>query len=268
LKGGQYRVGFGRLNPVHPHAYPFAGRFDVLAAYLPGDEAFNDVGVSLSRRFALPGEASLNLAADWLRGGAFRRDRDPNGEDDPLVLGGDDDAGLTRSAWLARASSFALLGDVSGLEVGLSATGGTNNVAAAARSLVLGADAKVKLWTSSDAYVVVQGEVLRQDREEAFWDPETGYGTTDTDGTGGYVYADYNWARRYNAGASYESFAVPGAVGVTESSIGAFAGLALLEDSTVFRLDWRRVDQGFGDAFNRVNLRVIFSMGPHKAHQF
>jgi hypothetical protein len=49
LKGGQYRVGFGKLNPVHPHAYPFIEAPRVLSAMLPGGEdGFNDVGAQAS----------------------------------------------------------------------------------------------------------------------------------------------------------------------------------------------------------------------------
>ncbi len=268
LKGGQYRVGFGRLNPVHPHAYPFAERFNVLAAYLPGDEAFNDVGLSISRRLALPGDASLNLSVDWLRGGVFRIERESTGLDDPIAEGGNDDAELTRPGWATRASAFAQLGEQSGLEIGLSGAGGTNNVAAASRSTVFGGDAKAKLWTGVESYLVVQGEILHLDRDDASWDATAGYSTIGVSGTGGYLYADYNWSRRYNLGASFELFEVPASGGGQESSIGAFAGLALLEETTAFRFDWRRVHPAEGDAFNRVNLRVIFSMGPHKAHQF
>ena len=39
LKGGRYRVGFGKLNAAHPHTYPFIERFHVLAKLLPGADA-------------------------------------------------------------------------------------------------------------------------------------------------------------------------------------------------------------------------------------
>jgi hypothetical protein len=51
IKGGKYRAGFGKLNPQHPHAVPFADRFRVLAAYLPGDEGVQRDRVSLSGGF-------------------------------------------------------------------------------------------------------------------------------------------------------------------------------------------------------------------------
>jgi hypothetical protein len=48
-----------------------------------------------------------------------------------------------------------------------------------------------------------------------------------------------------------------------------------MEETTVFRLDWDHFQPGTPegeadapDAVNTVTLRIIFSMGPHKAHQF
>jgi hypothetical protein len=36
----------------------------------------------------------------------------------------------------------------------------------------------------------------------------------------------------------------------------------------VFAADWRHLIPDSGDAVDTFTLRVIFSMGPHKAHQF
>ena len=270
LKGGQYRVPFGRINPVHPHVLPFAEPFHVLTTYLPGGEALIEPGLQLSRRFALVGDTSLDVNADWLQGDSFRIARASSGDPgDPLETGAGDRAGDSRAAFLGRVSSFSLLGEQSGLEVGLSATGGVNNVAARTQTRVLGADAKAKLWTSPRAYAVVQAEVLRLDREDAAWDAAQGtYVHTTVKPVGGYLFADFNWATRYNAGASYEGFQRPTAAKEWDQSVGAFAGLALLEESTAFRADWRRFSPEGGDAVDTVTLRVVFSMGPHKAHQF
>ncbi len=269
LKGGQYRTAFGHLNPTHPHALPFAERFGVLAAYLPGDEALIERGVSLSRRVPVAGDFSLDVSADWLQGDTFRIARLPSGDaGDPLALGGDDAAGESRPAYNGRVSGFALAGDQSGIEFGVSATGGTNNVAAGARTRVFGVDAKAKLWTSPRACLVLQGEALHLDRDVAAWDPATGYETSVVTPTGGYIFADFNWATRYDAGASYEAFQRPTLGEERDQSIGAYAGLALLEESTVFRGEWRRTVPDGGDSFDTYTLRVIYSMGPHKAHQF
>lgn len=277
LKGGKYRVGFGKLNAAHPHTYPFAERFGVLAAYLPGEEAFNETGLDLSWRVPLPGTWSVTLNGDVLQGDSFRIARVPSlALNDPLLADPveGDRPSEPRSAWVGRLAAFAPVGDRSGVELGLSATQGTNNVAAAARTLVSGADVKAKLWTGPNAYLLAQGELLQLERDDAGWDG-VGYTRSRQRRGGGYLFADYNWRQRYNVGASYESFEDTATSGANQQSFGAFGGLALMEETTAFRLDWRRVRPGQPpgasadpETENHVTLRVIYSMGPHKAHQF
>lgn len=185
---------------------------------------------------------------------------------------------MARQARCIRAGGRSL-----GLELGLSATQGTNNVAAAARTLVYGGDAKLKLWGSATSYLLVQGEYLHVERDDAGWNPfAAAYTRFRVTPSGGYLFADYNWQQRYNVGASVERFEDPVIIGAQNTSVGAFAGLALMEETTAFRLDWRRSDRSGDDTVNfgpfpqpgaigpvqSLTLRVIFSMGPHKAHQF
>ncbi len=276
IKGGKYRVGFGKLNAQHPHAYPFAERFHVLAAYLPGDEAFNETGVQVSEQLALPHDVALTASADWLQGDSFRVPREPSGAtNDPLETGGDDRALEPRPAGLGRLSAFIPIGDRSGLELGTSYTQGTNDVAAATRTAVFGGDAKLKYWTGANAYVLVQAEYLGLDREEAGWDSTTAaYTKTHFRPNGGYAYVDWNFSPRYDAGLSFESFQDPAAGNATATAFGAFAGLALMEETTSFRIGWERFTPAAPagapspDAIDTVTFRVLWSMGPHKAHQF
>jgi len=281
IKGGKYRVGFGKLNPAHPHTYPFANRFGVLAAYLPGTESYNETGLDVSYRLPLPGSTSVTAYGDVLQGDSFRIPRTPSGiANDPLLTPDGDRADEPRAAWLGRLAAFQGIGDRSGLELGLSATQGTNNVAAAARTLVVGGDMKLKAWTSASAYLLVQAEYLHLARDEASWSGST-YDVLTRKANGGYLFADYNWKQRYNAGASYEQYDDPANPGSSASSTGVFAGLALMEETTAFRLDWRRTERTTAtvtfapgtsptntDPVQELTLRVIFSMGPHKAHQF
>ena len=274
LKGGKYRAGFGRLNPVHPHAHPFAERFQVMS-YLPGEEAFNETGIQLSARLPIPSDWSVTASADVLQGDSFRLERPDSGAPNDPFLGDGDRSDEPRPGLLGRIAAFGQIGDRSGIELGLSATRGTNNVAAAARTTVAGGDAKLKLWTSPNAYLLVQGELLHLRRDDAGWDEvAAAYTRTAVRKTGGYLYADYNFRTRYNLGASYERFRDP-AEDATSQALGVYAGLALLEESTAFRIDWNRYQPGTPagasaspDAVNTVTLRAIFSMGPHKAHQF
>ena len=206
-KGGKYRTPFGKLNPLHPHAYPFAERFRVLSSYLPGEESLNETGVEISGRIPAPGDFSLTGYADWLQGDTFRIARAPSGAANDPLLGGDDDAQTPRAAGLARLAGFAGIGDRSGLEVGVSAVTGINNVAADARTSVYGADAKAKLFRNDTSYIVLQGEFLHQELDAAGWDSTTAAYTADRlKSSGGYFYADYNLKLRYNVGGGYERY--------------------------------------------------------------
>jgi hypothetical protein len=275
LKGGKYRAGFGRLNPAHPHTYPFFDRFRVLRAYLPGDESLNDLGIQLSELVPI-GDLALTAAADWLQGDAFRLERVPTLDPDDLFAIDGDRGDEPRPAGLGRLSMFVPLHGQSALELGVSGTHGTNNVAAATRTTVFGGDVKAKLWTNERSYVVLQGEVLSLDREDAGWDTlANAYTKTSVTPIGGYFFADYNWNTRYNAGASYEVFQEPTSGETTDQAFGVFAGLALMEETTVFRIGYERFMPGrpsgsaeAPDAVNTVTLKVVYSMGPHKAHQF
>jgi hypothetical protein len=275
LKGGQYRVGFGKLNPQHPHAYPFANRFRVLASYLPGQESFDETGLSLSGRIPMPGDFSLTATGDWLQGDTFRIARAQSGaSNDPLASDGDL-SDQPRPAFVGRLAGFSQIGEQSGLEMGVSGTVGTNNVAADATTQIYGADVKAKLWNSAASYLVLQAEFLHQILDIAGWDATSaGYTTTEVTSNGGYAYADYNFKTRYNAGAGYERYQQPIPDGPWDQAIKAFAGFSLMEETTVFRFDWDRYQPGAlpgtseSDPINTFTLRVIFSMGPHKAHQF
>ena len=278
LKGGKYRVGFGKLNPMHPHALPFADRPRVIASYLPGSDSFDETGVSLSERIPVPGTFSLTATADWLQGDSFRIPRGSSGaRNDPLALdpARGDRATEARPAFVGALSGFGMIGDRSGYELALAATGGTNDVAAATRTNVVDASAKLKLWTTPNACLVVQGELLRLDREDAGWDSvAVRYTRSRLRPAGGYVFADYDFSARVDAGLSFERFQRAAAGAAWDQSVGAFAGLALMEETTSFRLEWNRFLPGATGgaaappAVNTVTLRVIYSMGPHKAHQF
>ena len=277
IKGGQYRVGFGKLNPAHPHAYPFGDRFHVLAAYLPGEDSFNETGVQLSERLPAPGDVAITASLDALQGDSFRIARTSSGStNDPLLTATGDRTAEPRTAALGRIAAFIPVGDRSGLELGASATQGTGNVAAAARTTLVGGDAKLKLWTSDNSNLLVQAELLHMTRDEAGWDSTTAaYTKARVTPTGGYLFANFTWKARYNAGASYERFQSPTASAATGQAVGAFVGLALMEETTLFRLGIEHFMAGHAagsirprPAVNTIRLGVIFSMGPHKAHQF
>jgi hypothetical protein len=249
----------------------------VLSTYLPGEESLNETAVELSGRIPAPGDFSLTASADWMQGDSFRIEREPGGaSNDPLLTSEGDKSDEPRAAALARIAGFAGIGDRSGVELGVSGTAGTNNVAAGARTIIYGADAKAKLWTSENAYLLVQAEYLRRELDSAGWDSTSAaYTTEEIKSNGGYIYADYAFKIRYNAGAAYERYQQPVTDGPWDQAFKVYAGFSLMEETTAFRIDWDHFAPGTPDgatespeAVDTITLRVVFSMGPHKAHQF
>lgn len=273
LRGGRFRQAFGRMNATHPHQDPFAERPGAVTALLPSDEGFLDTGVELSWRLPVAGDWAVDLKGAALQGDVFRVEPGPgvlaaDGVARSLASDASGREDEPRTAWLARATTFAPFDDRSGLELGVSAAGGTNEVATAARTRLLGVDAKLKLWTAEDAQLVLQAEGLWQRRERSVWDGVAAAHRLDAlEGNGQYLFADYAWRHRFDVGALVGRVREPGA---DEASVeaGVFAGLALMEETTLFRLDWRRVEPPAGEPIQTVTLRVVFSMGPHKAHSF
>ncbi len=252
LKFGKYRAGFGKLNSVHPHTYPFAERFKMLAAYLPGEESFNEIGGQVSYRLPFPGDLSSTISADILQGNSFHPEED---ESRPAILG--------------RCSNFFMLGEELSIELGVSATNGINNVAAKTTSTIVGLDAKAKLWFSPQRVLVLQGEVLSLDREDAIVDEESGtMSTSHVRPVGGYLFADYSIKKRYNIGGRMERYQRPVADKAWDQSFGVFAGLALMEETTLFRVNWDHFTPYESEGVNTFTLQMVFSMGPHKPHQF
>jgi hypothetical protein len=249
LKAGKYRVDFGRLNPQHPHAYPFIDKPAVLGAYLPGDEAFNETGVSVSKLFAMPRDVASTLSLDVLQGISYRY---PNATSDQ-----------TRLAWNARLRNFLMVGARSSLEVGMSASAGTMDPSIGTKRSLFGLDGKAKLYASPRSFFVFQGEWIMPAIDDT-----SGGGKSTSKPSGGWFSADYNHQARWYGGLKAENYQEVAADKPTTTRFGAYAGLLLLEESTVFGLLAENVKPDGGESYNRFILQAIFSMGPHKPHQF
>lgn len=267
VKGGKYRVGFGKLNAAHPHTYPFIERFHVLAKFLPGDDSYDETGVNVSGRIPVPGDIALTASADILQGDSFESPGDSVGRSTARTK--------AHNAYVGRLSAFIPIGDRSGLELGASGTQGVNDIYSGAKTTVFGGDAKLKVYVSDNASLLIQAEYLHEDREVTEDTPIFGHWKP----SGGYAFVNYSWAQRYNVGASFESSSSTTSGWTSDKSVGVFAGLALMEETTWFRLGFEHTTPSTGSiafesasssqpTINTVRLGIVYSMGPHKAHQF
>jgi hypothetical protein len=265
LRFGKYRAEFGKLNMVHPHAWPFVTAPLVEQRFL-GEEGLNDLGLSLS--VLLPtGDIYTKLTVDLLRGNAV-----------PGAAGlADTTGGKPAYANTARLMSFFTLTDESDLEVGLSGFTGIHDPYSRDRFWYGNVDCKYKYRPSMYTSLVVQGEYLFSTRHahhdasgaeflNASGSPAERSITT----SGAYVYADLQFFRMYSIGMRLDWSQSPYSAENRARGIAVFLGYYPVEETLGVRLQYACVTDvpPGGWTVNSIALQALFSLGPHKAHPF
>jgi hypothetical protein len=137
-------------------------------------------------------------------------------------------------------------------------------VESAARRYVAGADQKATFYAPGSSQLTGQGE--GQCRRSHAVDSASGVSSEDRRGL--YAFVNYRHHTQYNVGVLYEQAEREGDPARVDQALKVFAGYAVLEESTLLRLAYERFMPEGEDAVNTVSLQLLFSMGPHKAHQF
>lgn len=254
LKAGKYRLGLGKLNPFHPHAFPFLDSPRAWASLMPGgEEGFNEAAVQASILLPAPGDWASVLSADVIQGSGFHPGQDQ-----------------TRLGWLGRWSNSFLLGETGAMDAGISGATGTDVVAQGGpakedrRGYLAGADLKVKLYLTGSSQLTLQGEGLFRSSHSA----DSLGAVSSEDRMGFYAFADYRFHTQWNLGVLYDQVERAGDASMTDRSAKAFACFAVLEESTLLRAGYEYYMPEGEDAFQTLSLQLLFSMGPHKPHQF
>jgi hypothetical protein len=259
LRFGKYRAEFGKLNPVHPHAWPFVTQPLVAERFL-GEEGLNDLGISAST--LLPtGDVYTRLNIDLLRGGAI-------GE----AAGTPDTTGAKPLYALAgRLMGFFTLDDESDLEVGVSGLTGIHDPYNRDRFWYANLDAKYKYRPSLYTSLTVQGEYLLNMRDVQTDDAGTPVRNSLTT-SGMYLYADFQFLKIFSIGSRYDWSASPYSADDRAAAVAVFAGYYPVEETLGLRLQYQhtRVEAPGADTrvVNALALQVLCSLGPHKAHPF
>lgn len=254
IKAGKYRLGFGKTNPSHPHAYPFIATPRSLASLLPGGgDGFNETAVQVSDFLPMPGDWASTVSVDLLQGKQFH----------PADSGLNAEA--TRLGWLGRWANDFLLGDRGALETGISGATGTDDVGRDSRAYLFGADVKAKFYLEGASQLTMVAEGVFNHGHTA---DTAAHSFAAEDRKGFNVWADYRYHTQYNGGLFYEQWERQGQASSTDRAFRVFAGYAVLEESTLLRASYEYFMPDGGGAVNTVALQLLFSMGPHKAHQF
>lgn len=244
LKVGKFRLPFGKINPLHPHAYPFIENPRVLHELLPGEESMNDTAVEASYILPSPDVITSILSIDILKGDTFKIE---------------DAADGSRIGWLAHLGNSFTWGEQNVLEFGLSSSEGTNDPGYDTKTGVWGMDIKSKIHPSLTSVFTLAAEWMQRKDE--------GYEMPDDRRNGFLVYGDYKFHERWNTGLIYDQYESAQNSG-TNKTIKAFGGFSVLEETTLFRLSFEHFIPEQGENVNTIMFQLVFSMGPHKAHQF
>lgn len=151
LKAGQFFAAFGRINPVHPHAWEFVDA-PILHGRLLGPDGLRGVGAQISWILPVPWYSQLILAAQNGRGGTSFSFRNPG--DNGIFFGRmttDREArGLQDFVWIPRWENSVDLSPTQVVLAGVSGAFGSNETGADSRTQIYGADLLYK-WKSSHA---------------------------------------------------------------------------------------------------------------------
>src|SRR5438067_7046264 len=151
LKGGQFFAAFGRLNPVHPHAWDFVDDPLVNGLFL-GPDGLRGVGAQTSWTLPLPWYSQLIFASQNGRGSTGFSFRNP-GDDGMFFdrITTDREArGLQDFVWIPRWENSVDLSPTQVVLAGVSGAFGSNETGANSRTQIYGADLLYK-WKSSHA---------------------------------------------------------------------------------------------------------------------
>jgi hypothetical protein len=251
LTAGKALLDFGQLNPVHAHAFPFVDRPLMHAAFF-GEEGAKDAMVRLDWIAPTSG-LSVRGSAAVVRGDVFLGEAEPDGaraeEGAPEIGAG------------GRVDVFAEPSTNTSFLLGASALSGEFDPTSGARVTWFGPDLKVRFDLGPANVLVLNAEAMWGARE-------AGGGVGSMDPHGWFASADWRATRRWNLGGFAESTTLADDDAASISRFGAFAGLALMEESTVFRMVGRVTDPEDGESEADLILQAIFALGPHQAHRY
>jgi hypothetical protein len=243
-KVGKFKQQVGKTNTLHPHQLSWVDQPLVLQNLLGGEEGLSDSGVSVSKLIMNPwffleatGEVyqgSSSVFQSWERSDV---------------------------SWVGRVRGYRDLTESTNLDVGTSVAYGTNDAGPEFTTRLVGVDATFR-------YRPLRRAIYRRfmGRTELFWSRrEQDEGNVSAFGM--YASGDYQFARRWFAGARYDW-----SERAFDSSLVDKGPSLLLtfwpSEFSQIRGQYRRTRYAEGVTSNEVLFQFLFSIGAHGAHIF
>ena len=244
MKVGKMKAQFGKVNTLHAHTLPWVDVPLPMRNLLGGDEGLNDSGISVSKLILNP--ALFLEATGEIYGGTN------------ALFTGHERSDLT---YVGRLRGYRDVTEGTNLDVGTSFALGHNDSGFDSMTRVFGVDATFR-------YRPLRRAIYKRfmARTELFWSHRE-----QEDGTakafGAYVSGDYQFARRWFAGARYDF-----SDRATDPSLRDKGGSLLVtywpSEFSQIRGQYRRTLYAEGVRANEVLFQFLFSIGAHGAHIF
>ena len=252
VRAGRMREAFGRVNTMHSHVLPWTDRPLALENLVGGDEGIADAGFSVARLVPNPW-IFLEATGQVYRGDASDVFRSSQRSDLSYLgrLRGYHD--ITESTNIDLGASYArghnASGVVDGVDVGRFIT------------QLYGVDATVR-WRP------LQRAIYRSfaARSELIWSRREQPGPLQR-AFGYFVSGDYQFARRWSAGARYDRSDRADEASLVDTGQSLLVTFRPSEFSQM-RGQYRRTNYAVGDTANEFLFQLLFSIGAHGAHPF
>jgi len=243
-KVGKLKQQVGKVNTLHAHMLPWADKPLMIENLFGGDEGLSDSGVSVSKLILNPW-MFLEATGELYQGssGIFQSH--------------------TRSdvSWTGRLRGYRDVTESTNVDVGASIAYGTNDVGPDFTTRLFGIDATVR-------YRPLKRAIYRrfQGRTELFWS-RRGQEEADVNAFGMYASGEYQFARRWFAGARYDWSERAFDSSLVDKGPSFLVTYWPSEFSQV-RGQFRRIRYAENVNANELLFQFLFSIGAHGAHVF
>ena len=254
LRLGKFRVNFGLLNTIHPHALPQVDYPAVYRVYL-GDEGYIDQGVGIAGSFASPWKSTFHYSLQAVNGNRHEHsDDDVHSESEEEAqnkkLKDFDDIVYVGRLWneIKRSDTLGINWGLSGL------TGRFDDSGSSPRYYLEGIDLSFKWYPCPDKSNRVrwQSEAFISQIDDGFW--ENSYGL--------YSFIDYAFASRWLAGVRYDYTQLPLDKDDNITEYSAYLTHQFSKNIRI-RLQYEHQDSNYSKDSDYVWLQWVFTLGKH-----
>jgi hypothetical protein len=256
-RAGKMRAAFGKVNSLHNHVLPWADRPLVTRNLVGGEDGISDAGVSVARLIPNP----------WIfleaTGQVFRGD---SGTDESPLFHSSRRSDLS---YVGHLRAYHDVTEDSNIDLGVSYSRGHNGLPS--NPLTVDADTLTTSLYGIDGtfrWRPLQRSIYHSfiGRTEWVWSRRD-----QLDGlqaaSGMYVSGDYQFGRRWFAGARYDRSRRAFDASLLDTG-GALTLTYWPSEFSQVRGEYRRTHYGSGDIANELLFQLQFSIGAHGAHPF